>query len=192
MVAPRRQADRSGRTSSAHWPHPRRRRCPTSRASSATSTDAGCGWAATASPPRAARPPVTNGPGGQMLIGYKLDPHWDVALAGDVQGLLSHLTQVPNGTLSVDTNHQHFDLEAGYSNEWWRVNARPARHPLQAGRELQHPAASPASTSARCTASAPRSASACACRSPRAGPWSAARTRPCSTPPSPTPAAACC
>ena len=67
--------------------------------------------------------PVTNGPGGQMLIGYKLDPHWDVALAGDVQGLLSHLTQFRNGTLSVDTNHQHFDLEAGYSNEWWRVNA---------------------------------------------------------------------
>ena len=67
--------------------------------------------------------PVTNGPGGQMLIGYKLDPHWDVALAGDVQGLLSHLTQFRNGTLSVDTNHQHFDLEAGYSNQWWRVNA---------------------------------------------------------------------
>jgi outer membrane protein OmpA-like peptidoglycan-associated protein len=67
--------------------------------------------------------PVTNGPGGQMLIGYKLNPHWDVALAGDVQGLLSHLTQFRNGTLSVDTNHQHFDLEVGYSNEWWRVNA---------------------------------------------------------------------
>jgi len=66
--------------------------------------------------------PVTNGPGGQMLIGYKLDPHWDVALAGDVQGLLSHLTQFRNGTLSVDTNHQHFDLEIGYSNDWWRVN----------------------------------------------------------------------
>ena len=36
---------------------------------------------------------VTNGPGGQMLIGYKMDPHWDAALAGDVQGLLSHLTK---------------------------------------------------------------------------------------------------
>jgi len=67
--------------------------------------------------------PVTDGPGGQMLIGYKLDPRWDVALAGDVQGLLSHLTNFRNGTLSVDTNHQHFDLEAGYSTEWWRVNA---------------------------------------------------------------------
>lgn len=67
--------------------------------------------------------PVTNGPGGQMLIGYKLDLHWDVALAGDVQGLLSTLTQFRNGTLSVDTNHQHFDLEVGYSQEWWRVNA---------------------------------------------------------------------
>jgi outer membrane protein OmpA-like peptidoglycan-associated protein len=65
---------------------------------------------------------VTNGPGGQMLIGYKLDPHFDVALAGDVQGLLSHLTKLQNGTLSVDTNHQHFDLELGYSDGWWRVN----------------------------------------------------------------------
>jgi len=67
--------------------------------------------------------PVTNGPGGQMLIGYKLDLHWDVALGGDVQGLLSTLTQFRNGTLSVDTNHQHFDLEVGYSQDWWRVNA---------------------------------------------------------------------
>jgi outer membrane protein OmpA-like peptidoglycan-associated protein len=66
--------------------------------------------------------PVTDGPGGQMLIGYKLDPHWDVALAGDVQGLLSHLTKFQNGTLSVDTNHQHFDLEVGYSRNWWRLN----------------------------------------------------------------------
>jgi len=65
---------------------------------------------------------VTNGPGGQMLIGYKLDRYWDVALAGDVQGLLSHLTKLQNGTLSVDTNHQHFDLELGYSNGWWRVD----------------------------------------------------------------------
>lgn len=65
---------------------------------------------------------ITNGPGGQMLIGYKLDPHWDVALAGDVQGLLSHLTKLQNGTLSVDTNHQHFDLELGYSDGWWRVD----------------------------------------------------------------------
>jgi outer membrane protein OmpA-like peptidoglycan-associated protein len=65
---------------------------------------------------------VTNGPGGQMLIGYKLDPHWDVALAGDVQGLLSHLTKLQNGTLSVDTNHQHFDLELGYSDSWWRLS----------------------------------------------------------------------
>jgi hypothetical protein len=65
---------------------------------------------------------ITNGPGGQMLIGYKLDPRWDVALAGSVQGLLSNLTKFQNGTLSVDTNHQHFDLELGYSNQWWRLN----------------------------------------------------------------------
>jgi len=66
--------------------------------------------------------PVTDGPGGQIMIGYKLDPSWDVALAGDVQGLLSHLTKLQNGTLSVDTNHQHFDLELGYSRDWWRIN----------------------------------------------------------------------
>jgi outer membrane protein OmpA-like peptidoglycan-associated protein len=65
---------------------------------------------------------VTNGPGGQIMIGYKLDPLWDVALAGDVQGLLSHLTKFQNGTISVDTNHQHFDLELGYSRDWWRLN----------------------------------------------------------------------
>ncbi len=65
---------------------------------------------------------VTDGPGGQLLIGYKLDRYWDVALAGDVQGLLSHLTKLQNGTLSVDTNHQHFDLELGYSDGWWRVD----------------------------------------------------------------------
>jgi outer membrane protein OmpA-like peptidoglycan-associated protein len=65
---------------------------------------------------------VTNGPGGQIMIGYKLDPYWDVALAGDVQGLLSHLTKFQNGTISVDTNHQHFDLELGYSRDWWRLD----------------------------------------------------------------------
>jgi outer membrane protein OmpA-like peptidoglycan-associated protein len=67
--------------------------------------------------------PVTDGPGGQMLIGYKLDPRWDVALAGSVQGLLATLTKFQNGTMSVDTNHQHFDLELGYSTDWWRLNA---------------------------------------------------------------------
>ena len=60
---------------------------------------------------------VTNGPGGQIMIGYKIDPFWDVALAGSVQGLLSHLTKFQNGTISVDTNHQHFDLELGYSRD---------------------------------------------------------------------------
>lgn len=64
-----------------------------------------------------------NGPGGQMLIGYKIDPRWDVALAGDVQGMIGELTKLRNGTLSVDTNHQHIDLEVGYSHGWWRLNA---------------------------------------------------------------------
>ncbi|MBV8393299.1 MAG: OmpA family protein [Alphaproteobacteria bacterium] len=64
-----------------------------------------------------------SGPGGQMMIGFKFDPHWDAALVGDVQGLLTQLTKLQNGTMSVDTNHQHFDLELGYSNDWWRLNA---------------------------------------------------------------------
>jgi hypothetical protein len=58
-----------------------------------------------------------------MMLGYKISDNWDVALAGDVQGLMTELTKLQNGTLSVDTNHQHFDLEAGYSDRWWRVNA---------------------------------------------------------------------
>ena len=62
-------------------------------------------------------------PGGQLMLGYKLSADWDVALAGDVQGLMTELTKLRNGTLSVDTNHQHFDLEAGYSQDWWRLNA---------------------------------------------------------------------
>lgn len=65
---------------------------------------------------------TTSGPGGQALIGFKLTPHWDIALAGDVQGLLTQITQLRGGTLSTDANHQHFDLEVGYSEGWWRVN----------------------------------------------------------------------
>jgi hypothetical protein len=134
--------------------------------------------------------PITDGPGGQMLIGYKLDPHWDVALAGDVQGLLGTLTKFQNGTLSVDTNHQHFDLELGYSSGWWRVNAGlRGIHYKQGGTTTCR--ASSATTSARCTASASRRASAPACRSPTAGRSSAAPTRRCSTPTTPRPAAAC-
>jgi outer membrane protein OmpA-like peptidoglycan-associated protein len=64
-----------------------------------------------------------NGPGGQLMLGYKISTNWDIALAGDVQGLMTQLTKLQNGTLSVDNNHQHFDLEAGYSDRWWRVNA---------------------------------------------------------------------
>lgn len=66
---------------------------------------------------------AANGPGGQMMLGYRVSPNWDFALAGDVQGLMSELTKLRNGTLQVDTNHQHFDLEVGYSDRWWRINA---------------------------------------------------------------------
>jgi outer membrane protein OmpA-like peptidoglycan-associated protein len=64
-----------------------------------------------------------NGPGGQFMLGYKLSPEWDVALAGDVQGLMTELTKQQNGAQSVDVTHQHYDLETGYSQDWWRVNA---------------------------------------------------------------------
>ena len=64
-----------------------------------------------------------NGPGGQLMLGYKISTKWDIALAGDVQGLLAQLTKMQNGIITVDGSHQHFDLEAGYSDRWWRVNA---------------------------------------------------------------------
>ena len=66
---------------------------------------------------------ATNGPGGQVLVGYRFDSQWDVALAGGVQQMLSELTQFRNGRLSVDTNHQHVDLELGYSTGNWRYSA---------------------------------------------------------------------
>lgn len=64
-----------------------------------------------------------NGPGGQMMLGYKISTNWDIALAGDVQGLMTQLTKMQNGVITIDTTHQHFDLEAGFSDGWWRVNA---------------------------------------------------------------------
>ena len=66
---------------------------------------------------------ATNGPGGQVLVGYKFDPTWDVALAGGVQQMLSEITKFRNGTMSVDTNNQHVDLEVGYTTGNWRYNA---------------------------------------------------------------------
>ena len=66
---------------------------------------------------------TSSGPGGQLLIGYKLTADWDVAVAGDIQHLLHDLTKLPNGWLSVDTNHNHFDLEVGFTRDWWRINA---------------------------------------------------------------------
>jgi outer membrane protein OmpA-like peptidoglycan-associated protein len=74
--------------------------------------------------------PTSSGPGGQLLLGYKLDGNWDAALAGDIQTLFTEVTQVRGGTLTTDTNHQHIDLEVGYSQDWWRVNVglRGARY----------------------------------------------------------------
>jgi outer membrane protein OmpA-like peptidoglycan-associated protein len=65
----------------------------------------------------------TSGPGGQVLVGYKFDSHWDVALAGGVQQLLTDITQFRNGRLSLDMNNQHVDLEVGYSTGNWRYSA---------------------------------------------------------------------
>src|SRR5476649_995079 len=36
---------------------------------------------------------------------------------------MTQLTKMQNGVITVDGSHQHFDLEAGYSENWWRVNA---------------------------------------------------------------------
>ena len=66
--------------------------------------------------------PTTNGPGGQLLLGFKLSLEWDVALAGGIQQMLTELTRIQGGTLSLDTNKQHVDLEVGYSQDTWRAN----------------------------------------------------------------------
>lgn len=68
-------------------------------------------------------PQVSNGPGGQVMLGYKFDPNWDVALAGDIQQLFTEVTRFRGGTLAVDTTHQHVDLEVGYSKDRWRLSA---------------------------------------------------------------------
>jgi outer membrane protein OmpA-like peptidoglycan-associated protein len=72
----------------------------------------------------------SSGPGGQVLVGYKFDSRWDVALAGGVQQLLTDITQFRNGRLSLDMNNQHVDLEVGYSTGNWRYSAglRGIRH----------------------------------------------------------------
>ncbi len=67
--------------------------------------------------------PTTNGPGGQLMMGFKFDGNWDVALAGGVQQMITEVTKIRGGTLSLDTNHQHVDLEVGYSQDNWRFNA---------------------------------------------------------------------
>jgi hypothetical protein len=67
---------------------------------------------------------MTSGPGGQLMIGYKIADVWDISLAGDVQTMITSVTQLQGGMLKTDLNHQHVDLEAGYSQGgWWRVNA---------------------------------------------------------------------
>lgn len=66
---------------------------------------------------------MTSGPGGQLMVGYKIADTWDVSLAGDVQTMITSATQLWGGMLKTDTNHQHVDLEVGYSEGWWRLNA---------------------------------------------------------------------
>ena len=57
------------------------------------------------------------------MIGYKFAPNWDMAVAGDIQPLFTEVTQTRAGTLTTDTTHQHIDIEVGYSQDWWRLNA---------------------------------------------------------------------
>ena len=68
------------------------------------------------------RQQATNGPGGQLMLGYKFASNWDVSLAGDIQQLFTDVTQFRGGTLAIDTTHQHVDLEVGYSENWWRLS----------------------------------------------------------------------
>jgi hypothetical protein len=75
---------------------------------------------------------MTSGPGGQLMVGYKIADTWDVSLAGDVQTMITSVTQLWGGMLKTDTNHQHVDLEIGYSQGWWRVNGG-----VRAGHYLQ-------------------------------------------------------
>ena len=127
-------------------------------------------------------------PGGQFLVGYKFDSHWDVALAGGVQQLLTDITQFRNGTLSLDMNHQHVDLEVGYSAGDWRFNAGlRGIHYLQ-GVAYNIAAAWSATTSARCRASAPRRRRRAPADRRQLRRWWAAPTPPWSTASSPTPA----
>ena len=63
---------------------------------------------------------MTSGPGGQLMIGYKIADSWDVSLAGDVQTMITSVTQLLGGMLKIDTNRQHVDLEidgAGMGDE---------------------------------------------------------------------------
>ncbi|HLM11057.1 MAG TPA: OmpA family protein [Reyranella sp.] len=78
---------------------------------------------------------MTSGPGGQLMIGYKIADTWDVSLAGDVQTMITSVTQLLGGMLKTDTNHQHVDLEIGYSQGWWRVNGgvRAVHYLMSAG-----------------------------------------------------------
>ena len=78
---------------------------------------------------------MTSGPGGQLMVGYKIADTWDVSLAGDVQTMITSLTQLWGGMLKTDTNHQHVDLEVGYSQGWWRVNGglRAVHYLMNAG-----------------------------------------------------------
>lgn len=63
----------------------------------------------------------SSGPGGQALIGYKFS-EWDIALAGDIQGLLTTITHFQGGLQTNEFTRQHVDLEAGYSRADWRLS----------------------------------------------------------------------
>jgi hypothetical protein len=56
------------------------------------------------------------------MLGYKVDSHWDLALAGDIQQLFTEVTRFRGGTLAIDTTDQHVDLEVGYSEDRWRLD----------------------------------------------------------------------
>jgi hypothetical protein len=53
---------------------------------------------------------TTSGPGGQLMIGYKIADTWDVSLAGDVQAMITSVTQLlgacsrPTPIISMSTS----------------------------------------------------------------------------------------
>lgn len=135
---------------------------------------------------------TTSGPGGQLMLGYKFAPNWDMAVAGDIQPLLTEVTQTRAGTLTTDTTRQHVDIELGYSQDWWRLNGGlRGYHFLQRENYYFLPNGG-AYDQREIFAVAPRSARVRVGQYRKTGRWSAASMPRCFTGPIRTQAPECC